>query len=52
MSRIFRIAKKNYDRRLWTKADLQKLVDNPDVEFTQEDYDAIVGTDSGENESL
>lgn len=52
MSRIFKMAKKYYDKGLWTKADLQKLVDNPDVEFTQEDYDAIVGTDSGENESL
>ena len=52
MSRIYKMAKKYYDKRLWTTVDLQKLVDNPDVEFTQEDYDAIVETDSGENESL
>lgn len=50
MSRIFKIAKKNYDKGLWTEADLQKLVDAG--KLTQEEYDEIVGVDSGENESL
>ena len=43
MSRIYKMAKKYYDKGLWTAADLQKLVDDPNVEFTQEEYDEIVG---------
>ena len=41
MSRIYKMAKKYYDKGLWTEADLQKLVD--EGKLTQEEYDEIVG---------
>lgn len=43
MSRIYKIAKKYYEKGLWTKADLQRLVDAG--QLTQEEYDEIVGED-------
>lgn len=44
------MAKKYYEKGLWTAADLQRLVD--ESKLTQEEYDEIVGADSGENEPL
>ena len=41
MSRIYKMAKKYYDKGLWTETDLQKLVD--EGKLTQEEYDEIVG---------
>lgn len=46
MSRIFKMAKKYYDKGLWTTTDLQRLVDAG--QLTQEEYDEIVGVGEGE----
>lgn len=43
MSRIYKMAKKYYEKGLWTKMDLQRLVDAG--QLTQEEYDEIVGED-------
>ena len=41
MSRIYKMAKRYYEKGLWTAADLQRLVDAG--QLTQEEYDEIVG---------
>ena len=41
MSRIYKMAKKYYEKGLWTAADLQRLVE--EGKLTQEEYDEIVG---------
>ena len=43
MSRIYKMAKKYYEKGLWTAADLQRLVE--EGKLTQEEYDEIVGED-------
>ena len=47
MSRIFKIAKKNYDKGLWSRDDLQRLVD--EGKLPKEEFDEIVST--GENDT-
>lgn len=41
MSRIYKMAKRYYEKGLWTAADLHRLVDAG--QLTQEEYDEIVG---------
>jgi len=41
MSRIYKMAKKYYDKGLWTAADLQRLVEAG--QLTAEEYEEITG---------
>lgn len=48
MSRIYKMAKKYYDKGLWTEADLMRLVEAG--QLTQEEYDEIVGANVGDGQ--